>query len=47
MAMRFDKFTLKGQEAIAEAQDVAANHEQQEVDRVGAVGPRGVGRGRA
>jgi len=32
MAMRFDKFTLKAQEAIAEAQDVAANHEQQEVD---------------
>ncbi len=32
MAMRYDKFTLKAQEALAEAQDIAANHEQQEFE---------------
>jgi len=32
MAMRFDRFTLKAQEALAEAQDIAGNNDQQEVE---------------
>ncbi|MDP7113056.1 MAG: Clp protease N-terminal domain-containing protein, partial [Myxococcota bacterium] len=32
MAIRFDKFTLKAQEAMAESQDIAGRHDQQEVE---------------
>ncbi len=32
MSIRFDRFTLKAQEALAESQDVAGRHDQQEVE---------------